>query len=120
VAPQPPPPAPVERVILLPGAQPPTPGPVPPAPVPEPAPVDPQPARASGTLVVRTVPSGGTVEKGGTVLKGQGNRFELPVGSHALTLVSPSGERAPLPITIRKGAVEEICYDFDRNRACAP
>ncbi len=113
-APLPPKPKP-KRVITLPSATPPEPSPDSP-----PADVTPQPSRASGTVVVRTVPSGAQVKRGGQVLQGTGNRYQLPVGSHSLLLVSPSGEEARLPVNIRKGSVTEICYSFDTNRSCAP
>ncbi len=125
-APTAPKPRPADRIIVLPGSSVPEPTPAPapvsprPAPQPVPAQPTPQPARPMGTLVVRTVPSGGKVERAGQVLQGTGNRYELPVGSHSLTLVSPSGERAPLPVRITKGTVTEICYSFDTNGACAP
>jgi len=116
VAPKPTPrPKPTERVITLPGATPPA-----PSPGSDPADATPQPGRAAGTLVVRTVPSGAQVKRAGQVLKGTGNRYQLPVGSHSLLLVSPSGEEARLPVNIRKGSVTEICYSFDTNRSCAP
>lgn len=121
-------PAPAPRIIVLPGAS--APGTPVPSPSPRPAPTGPGEAseapappatsRGSGHVVVRTVPSGARVLRNGQELSGVGNRYELPVGSHVLKLVSEGGKSATLPVTVQRGGTVEICYSFDANAACAP
>jgi eukaryotic-like serine/threonine-protein kinase len=73
----------------------------------------------TGTVLVRTVPSGATVRLGGKVLSaGAGGGYNLPVGGHSLELQSPSGETTKLAVSVQSGRTVEVCYSFDTNSAC--
>ncbi len=76
-------------------------------------------ADPTGTVVVRTVPSGATVLEGGQVLSRSGRGYRLPVGSHVLEIRSPSGEQTRRAVQVDKDATVEICYSFDTNSACS-
>ncbi len=72
----------------------------------------------TGTLVVRTIPSGATVKAGGRVPPRKNGGYELPIGTHTIELTSASGEVHRMPVTIRAGKSIEVCYSFDSNSAC--
>lgn len=85
-----------------------------------PTPAPPVPVRRgrTGLVVVRTVPSGATVWKGGQQLSRTGRGYELPIGYHTLELRSTSGERHIFPVDLKADDTVEICYSFDTNAAC--
>ncbi|HNH49113.1 MAG TPA: PEGA domain-containing protein, partial [Myxococcota bacterium] len=74
----------------------------------------------TGTVTVRTVPSGATVQLAGKTLKpGPNGGYVLPAGSHSLTLISPSGEKEPRAVFVRAGESVTLCYNFDTNSSCS-
>ncbi len=74
----------------------------------------------TGTVTVRTVPSGATVQLAGKTLRpGPNGGYVLPAGSHSLTLVSPSGEKEPRAVFVRAGESVALCYNFDTNSSCS-
>jgi hypothetical protein len=77
------------------------------------------PSGPTGTVIVKTIPSGATVSEKGTLLSKQGLGYVLPVGSHVLDVRSPQGESTRIPVMVRKDDTVEICYSFDTNSACA-
>lgn len=82
-----------------------------------PAPTAEQP---TGTVTVRTVPSGATVQLAGKTLRpGPTGGYVLPAGSHSLTLISPSGEKEPRAVFVRAGESVTLCYNFDTNSSCS-
>jgi hypothetical protein len=77
------------------------------------------PEVATGTVVVRTVPSGASVTLRGRALSaGAGGGYTLPVGTHTLEITSPSGESTRRSITVREGDTVELCWSFDANSIC--
>jgi hypothetical protein len=71
-------------------------------------------------VLVRTIPSGGSVFEGDTRLRETGGGYQLPVGSHLLRIVRPDGQETfPVPVAVEQGKTVTICYDFDRNMKCA-
>ncbi len=76
------------------------------------------PPDETGKLLVRTIPSGASVLIGGRTPPRSGGAFVLPIGTHTVVLVSGSGERHSVPVTIRTGKTVDICYSFDTNSAC--
>ena len=77
------------------------------------------PQDPSGVVVVKTVPSGASVRAGGQTLEKSGRGYVLPIGSHVLEVVSPTGEQTRIPVEVRRDQTIEICYSFDTNSACA-
>jgi len=78
----------------------------------------PPPPDETGTLVVRTIPSGASVTVGGRVPSRKGGGYSLPIGSHTVELRSAAGESHRVPVTIRFGRTVDICYSFDTNSTC--
>ncbi len=77
-------------------------------------------AQPTGTVTVRTVPSGATVQLAGKTLRpGPNGGYVLPAGSHSLTLISPSGEKEPRAVFVRAGESVTLCYNFDTNSSCS-
>ena len=77
------------------------------------------PGQPTGTVVVRTTPSGASLWKGGDQLEPfQRGEYRLPKGSHRLVLISAAGEKHPLTLTVKPGERIPVCYDFDADRAC--
>ena len=73
----------------------------------------------TGSVAVRTVPSGAAVAVGGRALRSESNgTYALPVGGHVLDITSASGERHRVPVQIKDGQRVDICYSFDTNSAC--
>ncbi len=72
----------------------------------------------TGTVVIRTVPSGFTVREGGKVLSASADGYALSTGRHNLELQISSGETTQLPVDVRAGHTIDICYNFDTNSAC--
>ncbi len=73
----------------------------------------------TGTVVVRTVPSGATVSEGGRVLSARANgEYKLPVGSHILDIRSAGGESTRVPVLVKPDQRVDICYSFDTNSTC--
>lgn len=72
----------------------------------------------TGTLVVRTIPSGGTVTVAGRTPPRSGGGYTLPIGNHTVELRGPGGETHRVPVAIRRGKTVDICYSFDANAAC--
>ncbi len=108
------------RVITLPGASAPRPSPAP-SPQPTPAPVAEPPTsaeRPTGTVVVRTIPSGATVRERGVALTASGGGYPLSPGMHILTITSPAGESTQIPVQVKVGQQVDICYSFDTNSTC--
>jgi tRNA A-37 threonylcarbamoyl transferase component Bud32 len=80
---------------------------------------DAAPQVATGTLQLRTVPSGASVREKGRLLKASGGgAYTLPIGSHTLQIESLAGERTRLLVSVKAGETVEICYSFDTNSAC--
>jgi eukaryotic-like serine/threonine-protein kinase len=76
-------------------------------------------AAPTGTVLLRTVPSGASVRLRGRLLApGAGGGYTLPVGSHTLDIQSASGEKTQLAVAVKAGQTVEICYSFDTNSAC--
>jgi len=76
-------------------------------------------AAATGTVILRTVPSGATVKlKGRALTPGSGGGYALPVGGHTLDVTSATGEQTRVAVSVKAGQTVEICYDFDTNSAC--
>ncbi len=73
----------------------------------------------TGTVVVRTVPSGASVRLKGQELSRTGRGYLLPTGSHVLDVISPDGESTRIPVVVRRDQTIEVCYSFDTNSACA-
>jgi len=78
------------------------------------------PEGPTGTVRVRTVPTGATVFVDGTELTRVGSGYVLAVGSHVIEVRSPQGESVRLPVVVRRGQSIDICYSFDTNSACTP
>ena len=79
-----------------------------------------RPEAPSGTVVVKTVPTGATVKEGGATLSRSGRGYRLSVGNHILEIVSQNGEKTTVPVVLRANETVDICYSFDSNSACAP
>ncbi|MFM2248531.1 MAG: hypothetical protein RL071_4606, partial [Pseudomonadota bacterium] len=83
---------------------------------PAPAPAE---AAPTGTVRVRTVPSGATVTvRGRPPAAAPGGGYTLPVGQHTVELTSPAGERTRLAVSVRAGQTVSLCWSFDANAAC--
>ncbi|MFT5680468.1 MAG: serine/threonine protein kinase [Myxococcota bacterium] len=76
------------------------------------------PQPTTGTVVIRTIPSGASVREGGESLSGGSGGYALSVGRHNLEIQSTSGEVTRLPVDVRAGRTIDICYNFDTNSAC--
>jgi serine/threonine protein kinase len=76
------------------------------------------PQATTGTVIIRTIPSGATVREGGERLSGSGGSYALSVGRHNLEIESSSGEVTRVPVDVRAGRTIDICYNFDTNSAC--
>ena len=76
------------------------------------------PKASTGTVIIRTIPSGATVRAGGERLSGGAGGYALSVGRHTLAVESAAGEVTHIPVEVRAGKTVEICYNFDTNSAC--
>jgi len=74
----------------------------------------------TGTVRVRTVPTGATASVDGTELTRVGSGYVLSVGNHLLDIRSPQGETVRIPVHVKRGQNVDICYSFDTNSACTP
>ena len=77
------------------------------------------PEAATGTVVVRTVPSGASVKLRGRVLLSRGgSAYSLPVGTHTLEIVSAGGESTRRAVSVTEGGTLTLCHNFDANAPC--
>ncbi|MEO0601834.1 MAG: hypothetical protein AAF211_10385, partial [Myxococcota bacterium] len=93
---------------------------------PTPAPVMVQPdvlpvrERPRGLLVLTTVPPVKEVLKNNRPLPKTGLGYELDVGDHMVTAVSPDGERYRFPVKISAANDKfMVCYNFSTNSRCS-
>jgi len=77
-------------------------------------------AGESGTLVLRTIPSGASVTEGGASLPRSGQGYVLSLGLHTVKIRSQSGDVITMPVEItHPGQVVSVCYNFDANQSCS-
>ncbi len=87
----------------------------PPAPAPEPVEEPPRPSKTTpkGKLALFTIPPKVRVFKGSTELGLTPLNVQLPVGSHALTLVGPDGDRRSLNVRLKAKQSEVLKLHMD-------
>lgn len=82
---------------------------------------EPTSSEVTGTVVIRTVPSGFTVyERGRPLSANTKGNYTLTIGSHTLELRSATEESTRMTVYVKAGQSVAVCYNFDTNSSCAP